>query len=179
MGNPVNTWKLDQNVGPNDLPIGFEMWSMTPSPLSPTHFFATGGSVNSPAYDVDTINKTKSMYRPDNGTTMGTIYSIASKRTAWSTKYQMPSAVYYTNEPNSPTTALSGPIRCTPGCDTILHVVPDPSKSDRFIALCDATTTGGPRQIVRFTTTSSACEKVVDDTSLGIQVRMSRLGIAP
>jgi hypothetical protein len=179
MGNPVNVWKLDVGIGSDELPIGIEIWSITPSPLDPSHLFAAGGSTNSPAWDVDTINKTKSSYRPDNGTTMGTIYSIASKRTAWSTKYQKPSAVYYTSEPNTTTTALSGPIRCTPGCDTILHVVPDPTESDRFLALCDAATMGGPRQIVRFTTAGGACEKVIDDAALGIQLQMARLAIAP
>ena len=48
-GNPVNTWKLDNGIMANSLPIGFSVWSMTVSPLDPTHIFATGGSTNSPA----------------------------------------------------------------------------------------------------------------------------------
>jgi hypothetical protein len=182
-GTPLNQLQFFScNAGaPNCLALGFNCWSVTVSPLDPTHILATGCGTSQSAWDVDTVHLTpKTIYRPDNGKALETIYSLAgSKRTAWSTKDQTPSAVYYTTEPGTKNTPPSGPVRCTPGCDSILHVVPDPTASDRFIALCDAAKQGDPRKIVRFSTAGGTCTKIVDDDGLGVLLRAVRLAIAP
>ncbi len=165
------------------LPLSLGILSVTATPTDLTHFFALDdSSPGTAAWDVDPWANppTKTQYIGAYTENLGSIYAVVvghpgPARYAWLDQSMSTGSIQYATDSGGGPSTLGGPIKCASGCTTLLHVVPDPTTSDGFFALCDGATVDA-RTVVRLDSTLS-CTQVLDGKPFGAESRLSRLGI--
>ncbi len=175
-------WCVQGSTCPTTLNLSLGTYSMAAHPLAPAHFLAIDGGNNIAAVEVDpwAAPPTKTTYVGTYSEPLASIYSVAvgtTRHLAWFDNNMQGGAIQWAIDDGSTTPALAGPVKCASNCATMLHVVPDPSQPNGFLALCDASTVSG-RKVVRADTAGN-CAVVLDGAQFGAQSRLSRLGIAP
>jgi hypothetical protein len=172
-----------QGTGCSSLGLGLGIYSMAGDPAAPAHFLALDGSNSVAALEIDpwAAPPTKTTYVGSYSEPLGSIYSVAvggTRHLAWFDNNMTGGAIAWSVDDGTGTAPpLSGPVRCTTTCATLLHVVPDPTAANGFFALCDGATVSS-RTVVR-TDDAGHCTVLLDGAGFGAQSRLSRLGIAP
>lgn len=169
-----------QGSGCTPLPLSLSTLSMTANPGNLTHLLALDSSNVVAAWDVDPWNATKTQYVGAYSGYLQSIYAVGhagALRMAWWDGETTAGSFRYADDNGSGPSTIAGPVVCASGCSTLLHVVPDPTTTDGFFALCDGATYD-TRTIVRMDG-ARACTTVLDGSTFGTQTRMSRLGVSP
>jgi hypothetical protein len=170
-----------QGTGCAALPLSLSILGMSANPAAPSHLLALDSANAIAAWDVDPWGATKTQYVGTYSEYLQSIYAVSvvgaggSRRLAWFDANSM-GAIQYASDSGSGPSTLGGPVRCNNGCDTILHVVPDPTTSDGFFVLCDGAAVN-QRTVVRMDG-AHGCTQVLDGSVFGAESRLSRLGIA-
>jgi hypothetical protein len=123
---------------------------------------------------------TKTPYIGTYSEQLGSIYAVVvghpgPARFAWLDQTMATGSIQYSVDNGSGPSAIGGPVKCVSGCGTILHVVPDPTTTDGYFALCDGASVD-TRTVVRIDGTLG-CTVILDGTTFGAESRLSRLGI--
>jgi hypothetical protein len=171
-----------QQTGCTGLPLSLGIYSMSSNPAAPTHLLALDTANALAALDVDpwAAPPVKNSYVGTYAEPLASVYAVSVGGTphlAWLDTNTAAGAISWAIDDTAMAPSLNGPVRCTSNCDTILHVVPDPSQQNGFFALCEGATISS-RTVVR-TDNAGHCTVVLDGTQFGTQSRMSRLAIAP
>ncbi|MCA1664228.1 MAG: hypothetical protein LC659_08170, partial [Myxococcales bacterium] len=111
------------------LPLSLSILSVTATPTSLTHFFALDAATPAAAMDVDpwATPPTKTQYIGSYQAQLASIYAVVSAgkaRIAWLDGTPTGGAIEHATDSGSGPGAIGGPLECTSGCATILHVVP-------------------------------------------------------
>jgi hypothetical protein len=162
------------------LPLSLGILSVTATPTDLTHFFVLDYATPAAAWDVDpwAAPPTKTQYIGTYADNLDSLYAVVANgkaRYAWLDNTPAGGAVEYATDSGGGPSAIGGPVKCTSGCATILHVVPDPTTPDGYFALCDGATVDA-RTVVRIDSTL-ACTQILDGKTFGAESRLSRLGI--
>jgi hypothetical protein len=161
----------------SDLMLGLGVLGVAANPRNPSHFFAVDNSNNLAAVDVNPFVPSKSTFITGNTEYLQVAYAISfggKMRLAW-LDATPPTAVAYYNDTGG-TPSISGPLRCSSGCQTLLRVVPDPLSATAFFALCDGTGING-RSVVHLQNDGS-CATVFDGKTLSASYRLQHIAIA-
>jgi hypothetical protein len=155
---------------------------MSANPAALTHLLALDSANNIAAWDVDPWAATKTQYVGTYTEPLGSIFATVfgapgPLRLAWFDNTTTGGAIQYAVDSGSGPSAIGGPVRCSSGCATILHVVPDPTTADGFFLLCDGATVDA-RTVVRMDA-ARACTTILDGKTFGAESRLSRLGMSP
>ena len=172
-----------QGASCTPLPLSLGILSMSATPTDLSHFIALDYSTPAAAWEVDpwaSPAPTKTQYIGAYTENLSSIYSVVQghpgpARFAWLDVTMSTGSIQYAVDNGSGPSTLGGPIKCTSGCTTLLHVVPDPTTSDGYFALCDGTDVNN-RTVVRIDSTLT-CTPILDGTTFGAESRLSRLGI--
>ena len=178
---PSSPWCV-QGSGCTSLGLSLGIYSMAAHPLAPAHFLALDGANTVAALEVNpwATPPTTTQYIGAYSEPLASIYSVtvgATRHLAWFDNNMAGGAIQWSIDNGTSAPALNGPFKCTSSCATILHVVPDPTATNGFFALCDGATVS-TRKVVR-TDDAGSCTVVLDGTQFGAQSRLSRLGISP
>jgi hypothetical protein len=162
------------------IPLSLSILSMTATPTDLTHFFALDASTPAAAMDVDpwATPPTKTPYIGQYQQQLTSIYAVVSSgkaRFAWLDTTPTGGAIEFATDSGSGPGTIGGPLKCVSGCDTILHIVPDPTTPDGYFALCDGATVDA-RIVVRVDG-ALGCTQILDGKTFGAESRLSRLGI--
>jgi hypothetical protein len=168
-------------TGCTNMPLSLSIYSMAADPAMPAHFLALDGANDLAALEVNPwdASPSKTTYVGTYSEPLTSIYSsIAGGKPhlAW-LDTNGSGSIQWAIDSGGAAPSLNGPIKCSANCTTMIHVVPDPSQTNGFFGLCDASTVSG-RTVVRANDTGS-CTVVLDGTQFGAQSRLSRLAIAP
>jgi len=171
-----------QQTGCTDLGLSLGIYSMSSDPAAPAHLLALDGANSVAAAEVDPWAgpPTRTTYVGTYSEPLASLYAVSvggKPHLAWFVNNMAGGAIQWAIDDTGSAPPLAGPVRCTTNCDTMLHVVPDPSQQNGFFALCDAATTSG-RTVVRADDAGS-CTVILDGTQFGAQSRLSRLAVAP
>lgn len=176
-GEVARSWTVGSG---GDVPVSGAR-AMTRSPHRPSRIL-TMNPQHWAAAEVDPIAGT--LFRDPDYVTLGTghfpetLYAVTegtTARLAWFGSADGADSVFYLRDDTGGSDLrVSGPIeRC--GCE-MHHLVPDPTRVWGMIGLCEVD--GIERDIVRFRSTGTDCETLLDGASLGRQ-RISYLAISP
>jgi len=181
------SWALNDPA--SGLLLGLGVRAMSASPVDPSRLLALSGTADSaaeiirPPYDGAAAER-ETYASAVSDTSLRTVYGWGDatyERAVWVGTPSSGSegdAVYYAMSPGGVTPPL-GPVR---GCDSVcaqplslVHAIPDPTLNTRFIAICAGTDT--TRHVVRFKSTDSSCERLLDGTTVGFR-RPTRLAVS-
>jgi hypothetical protein len=170
-----------QQASCTDLELGLGTYSMASDPARPGLFLAIDGSHDLAALEVNPFATPPShtTYVGTYSESLSSIYAVnvgGKPHLAWFDDNMSGGAIQWAID-NGSAPSLNGPFKCTSNCATILHVVPDPSQTNGFFALCDGAMVN-TRTVVRADDAGN-CSVVLDGTQFGTESRLSRLAIAP
>jgi hypothetical protein len=176
---PMAMWPwCIQGTNCTTLPLSLQILSVSATPTDLTHFIALDAETPAAAWDVNPWTQTKTQYIGTYTEQLASVYAVVASgkaRFAWLDQTMMTGAIEYASDPGGGPSTIGGPIKCASGCATLLHVVPDPTTTDGYFALCDGPTVDA-RTVVRIDG-SLACTQILDGKTFGAQSRLSRLSV--
>jgi hypothetical protein len=189
----VDTWYNDSSAPANapwcvqgtptctQLMLSLGILGMSSNPNTPSHLLAVDNTLNVAAWDVDPFGGTKTQLIGASTGSLQTAYAIkvnGHMRLAWLNTTSPTSVDYYNDTGMGGTPAISGPLRCSSGCATILRVVPDPMSPTAFYALCESTTSAPNGRSVVHMQADGSCMSVFEGSKLSSSLMLEHLGVA-